>query len=93
MYLFSGLDVFREIITVFEDNYPEMLKKTYIINGRFYVQSAFTRMYSGTEIQSHHVLNHELQSGILSRSYMCCDSTLFLLMAVHVPIPVCIFFL
>lgn len=28
-----GLDVFTEIISMFEDHYPETLKKTLIING------------------------------------------------------------
>lgn len=29
-----GMDVFTEIISMFEDHYPETLKKTFIVNGK-----------------------------------------------------------
>jgi hypothetical protein len=28
------MDVFQEIVAMFEDHYPETLKKTFIINGK-----------------------------------------------------------
>jgi len=29
-----GMDAFKEVVQQFEDNYPELLKRTYVINGK-----------------------------------------------------------
>lgn len=33
LFFFSAVDMMTQLVKIFEDNYPERLKKAYVING------------------------------------------------------------
>ena len=44
--LFSGLQMYLHLVKVLEDNYPEMMKRLYVINGTSIRDSAYRHFNS-----------------------------------------------